>query len=117
MSICYVEKWNPYIHGYDNKGFRPDGHFISTNEPIELDEFYSFKKDDFNIDIPNRHITLEIVKSYVIEDYVLCVLLTSKIIKLQRLWRKQYKRKIEHKKNIKSLLYRETTGYFPPMKN
>ena len=86
LKIAYIELWDPKIHGHSKTN--PEGHFISVNKNLSLEEFYKLSKNEFNFNNNNRSIKLEIVKQYKKNEYVLSLILTYRLKMFQRLWRK-----------------------------
>jgi len=116
IKIAYVEQWDPIIHGISEHGFKPYGHYINTISPISLDTFYSLHPSSFKIMRNNKYITLEIIKHYTLHEYTLSILLTNKIRLFQIIWKKSYYKKLNHRKKLQSLIYRELFGKFPIIK-
>ena len=110
-KIALTQLWDKGGYGYCGSIPNPFGHYISQFEALNIsisniDELTQLAKSRPNL-------TLNIVMLYNMGDYTLCLICTSYIKILQRVWRGKYKRiqnKITKYKRIRCLYNREIYG-------
>lgn len=103
---------------FDNNNYRDIKNYIKimndqiTNK-IDLNEFDGYYSSIFNNLVKKKIIGLQIIKSIKVGCYELAMIKTHWIRLIQRRWREIRKKRLQSKKNLFNLRYREIYGKYP----